>query len=168
MAAPHPIRIFGDPVLRTTCAPVGEIDDGVRKLIDDMIATMYAAPGVGLAANQVGVQKRLFVYDDGEGLGARTLINPEITHTSGYFTWDEGCLSVPGLFFSVVRPDVVHIKGQDGEGNDVEMSADGFLGRILQHEVDHLNGMLFIERLDPDQRKIALRAMRERSMQSNA
>jgi len=163
-AAPYAIRVFGDPVLKHRCTEVDDVDETIRKLTEDMITTMYDAPGVGLAAPQIGVQKRFFVYDDGDGEGARTMINPEIIETSGEFLWDEGCLSVPGIFFPIERPNRVRIAGVDVEGHPVEFVADGFLGRILQHEVDHLNGTLMLDRLNDTQRKQALRELRERDM----
>ncbi len=165
-AAPHVIRIFGDPVLKTPCLPVTDIDDTIRRLVKDMTRTMYAAPGVGLAAPQVGVQKRLFVYDDGNGEGARTMINPELTLLGDDSHYEEGCLSLPGMYFSIVRPDRVHIKALDLDGNTVEFDADGFTGRILQHEVDHLDGMLLLGRLPTDERKAAMPKLREMLMRT--
>ena len=156
------IRTWGDPVLRQPAAEITEIDDALLKLVDDMLETMYAAPGVGLAAQQVGVLQQVFVYDAGEGPGV--FLNPEITETSDEWTYEEGCLSVPGLYFPIVRPAVVHIRGLDLDGNTVEMEAHDLLGRIFLHETDHLNGQLVLDRLDPDQRKQAMRVLRERAM----
>ena len=160
--APYDIRVFGDPVLRTPTAPVTEIDGALKQLVDDMLETMYAAPGVGLAAPQVGVQKRFFVYDVGDGPGV--VINPEIRETSGEWEHDEGCLSVPGLFWPITRPKVVHLVGQDIDGNDIEFEADELLARMFQHEVDHLDGVLLLSRLDGDQRKEAMRTLRSRTL----
>ena len=157
--APYRIRVVGDPVLRQRAAEVTTIDGRLAKLADDMIATMYEAPGVGLAAPQVGVEKRLFVYDVGEG--PRTLINPEITESDGEWGYEEGCLSVPGLSWEIVRPKVVHLRGVDLEGHEVSIEADELLARCFQHELDHLDGVLLIERLDPDTRKAALKRIRE-------
>jgi peptide deformylase len=124
-----------------------------------MIVTMYEAPGVGLAAPQVGVEKRLFVYDIGEG--PRTLINPAITESDGEWAFDEGCLSVPGLSWEIVRPKQVLLTGIDLDGNDVAIEADEILARCFQHEIDHLDGVLLLERLDGDTRKAALKTIRE-------
>lgn len=160
--APHQIRQYGDPVLKEPAAPVTDIDGAIAKLADDMLVTMYDAPGVGLAAPQVGVQKRLFVYDAGEG--PRTIVNPEIVETDGEWAYEEGCLSIPGLAFELVRPNRVHLVGYDLDGNEVSIEADEIEGRCFQHELDHLNGVLFVERLDGDQRKQARRALRELMM----
>jgi len=160
--ASYDIRVFGDPVLRTPTAPVTEIDGALKRLVDDMFETMYAAPGVGLAAPQVGVQKRFFVYDIGEGPGV--VINPQITETSGEWEHDEGCLSVPGLFWPITRPKLVHLVGLDIDGNEIEFEADELLARMFQHEVDHLDGVLLLARLDGDQRKEAMRTLRSRTL----
>ncbi len=153
-----PIRLYGDPVLRTATKDVDEIDGRLASLVSHMVDTMRAAPGVGLAANQVGVAKRLFVYDAGEG--ARTIINPRIVESDGEFTYTEGCLSVPGFAWDITRPDRVHLVGLDLDGNEVSIEADEFEGRIFQHELDHLDGVLLVERLDPDQRKEAKALLR--------
>jgi peptide deformylase len=157
-----PIRQYGDPVLRQRTREVEEIDGGVATLIDEMIETMYAAPGAGLAANQVGVQRRLFVYDAGDG--PRAVINPRIVETSGEWTYEEGCLSVPGLSWTIVRPNHVHLIGLDRDGNELSIEADELEGRVFQHELDHLDGVLLVERLDDAQRKEALRILRSRSL----
>ena len=160
--ASYEIRVFGDPVLRTPTTPVTEIDGALKQLVDDMLETMYAAPGVGLAAPQVGVQKRFFVYDVGDGPGV--VINPEIRETSGEWEHDEGCLSVPGLFWPITRPKLVHLVGLDIDGNDIEFEADELLARMFQHEVDHLDGTLLLAHLDGDQRKEAMRTLRSRTL----
>jgi peptide deformylase len=147
-------------VLRQRCKEVAEVDGAVRRLSADMIETMYAAPGVGLAANQVGVQQRLFVYDIGEG--PRSILNPTIVETSGEWEYDEGCLSVPGLYFTIVRPKLVTLTGTDLEGNELTLEGDELLARVFLHETDHLDGMLLLDRLDPDTRKEAMRTLRER------
>lgn len=156
------IRTWGDPVLKQKADPVEEIDDALLKLVDDMIQTMYDAPGVGLAAQQVGVLQQLFVFDVGEGPGV--LINPEIVETRGEWTYEEGCLSVPGLFFPITRADHVHIRGLDLDGNEIDYEGDELLGRVFQHEWDHLQGTLLLDRLDTDTRKQAMRALRERAL----
>jgi peptide deformylase len=155
----HTIRTYGDPVLRHPVADIGEIDGSLKKLADEMIETMYAAPGVGLAAPQIGVQKRIFVYDAGEGPSA--VVNPRITESSGEWTYDEGCLSVPGLSWSIVRPRNVLLQGFDIDGNEIAVEAEEYLARVYQHEVDHLDGILLIERLDPDQHKQAMATLRQ-------
>lgn len=156
------IRTWGDPVLRQPAAEVTDIDDTLLKLVDDMIQTMYDAPGVGLAAQQVGVLQQVFVFDVGEGPGV--LINPRLVETSGEWTYEEGCLSVPGLFFPISRPEAVHIAGLDIDGNDVSHEGHELLGRVFLHEYDHLHGTLLLDRLDGDTRKQAMRALRERAM----
>src|SRR5262245_31617475 len=157
--APYSIRVVGDPVLRQRAADVTTIDGRLAKLAEDMIATMYDAPGVGLAANQVGVEKRMFVYDVGDG--PRTVINPELVESRGEWTYEEGCLSVPGLSWDIVRPKEVLVRGIDLDGNALEVEADELLARCFQHEIDHLDGVLLLERLDPDTRKAAMKRIRE-------
>ncbi len=127
-----------------------------------MLETMYEAPGVGLAAPQIGVQKRLFVYDIGDG--PSTIINPRIVEASGEWTYEEGCLSVPGLSWPITRPAHVHLVGWDLEGNELSIDADELLARVFQHETDHLDGILLLERLDKAQRKEAMRALRNRTL----
>src|SRR5690606_8875514 len=139
LMAPYSIRVVGDPVLRQRAAEVTNIDGRLAKLADDMVVTMYEAPGLGLAAPQVGVEKRLFVYDVGEG--ARTIINPVIDETDGEWAYEEGCLSVPGLSWEIVRPKQVHLRGVDLDGNEVSIEADEILARAFQHEIDHLDGV---------------------------
>jgi peptide deformylase len=162
--ATYTIRLYGDPVLRQPAAEVTDIDGKLARLADDMIDTMYAAPGLGLAAPQVGVQKRMFVYDLDDGRGPQTVINPAITDQRGEWEYEEGCLSVPGLYFSIVRPKDVFLTGYDLEGKEVTIEATELLGRLLQHEMDHLDGKLLLERLDPEQRKEALRVLRCRTL----
>ena len=118
--------------------------------------------GAGLAAPQIGVQKRLFVYDNGDG--PEVIINPTIVETSGEWYHEEGCLSIPDLRLGIVRPNAVHLKGYDLDGEEVSIEADEFLGRIFQHEIDHLDGVLMVERLDDDMRKQALRVLRDRAL----
>ncbi|HKX73910.1 MAG TPA: peptide deformylase [Acidimicrobiia bacterium] len=160
----YPIRTFGDPVLRLEAASVPEIDDAIRRLVEGMIETMYAAPGVGLAAPQVGVSKAIFVFDAQDERGARVLINPELIESSGELEFEEGCLSVPGHFWPIIRPDFSRIRGIDLEGQPVEYSGTGLMGRVLQHEFDHLQGKLLIERLDRRRRKQALRDLRDEAL----
>ncbi len=160
--ATHQIRVFGDPVLKRPAAPVTDVDGALAKLVDAMYDTMYDAPGVGLAAPQVGVQRRFFVYDIGEG--PHVLLNPEVVESSGEWVYEEGCLSLPGLAFEMVRPKLVTVKAHDLDGNDVTIEGDELLGRVFQHEIDHLDGVLMLDRLDKAQRKQALRELREQGM----
>jgi peptide deformylase len=162
--ATYKIRVYGDPVLKQRAAEVSNVDGALHKLVEDMIETMYAAPGAGLAAPQVGVQKRIFVYDLNDDEGPRTILNPTISEARGEWTYEEGCLSVPGLYWPIVRPKEVHLTGYDLDGNEVSIEADEFEARVFQHELDHLEGTLLIERLDPDQRKQAMRILRERAL----
>ena len=166
--APYVIRIVGDPVLRQQAAPVADIDGRIAKLVEDMIPTMYEAAGLGLAAPQVGVQKRLFVYDLQDEQGPRVLVNPVISEHRGEWVYEEGCLSVPGLHWEIVRPKEVHLTGYDLDGNEVSIEADELLARLFQHELDHLDGRLLLDLLDDDQRKQAMRAMRERQLAETA
>ena len=156
------IRQYGDPVLKERTREVEDIDGAVASLVDSMIETMYAAPGTGLAANQVGVQRRIFVYDVGDG--PQTVINPRIVESDGEWVYEEGCLSVPGLTWQIVRPNTVHLVGLDLEGNEISIEGSELEGRVFQHELDHLDGILLVERLDDVQRKEALRILRSRSM----
>ena len=162
MAAPFDIRLIGDPVLRERASEVANIDGKLSRLADDMVVTMYEAPGLGLAAPQVGVKKRLFVYDIGDG--PKTIINPEIRESRGEWAFDEGCLSIPDLSFELVRPKEIHLVGVDIDGNELSIEADELLARCFQHELDHLDGVLFVERLDPDSRRSAMRIIRERKL----
>ncbi len=155
----YDIRIIGDPVLRQPAKEIADIDASLVRLVDDMLETMYEAPGIGLAAPQVGVQKRLFVWDVGEGPEA--IINPEIVESDGEWVFEEGCLSVPGLSWEIVRPKIVHIVGRDLDGNELSFEADEIEARLFQHELDHLEGTLLIERLDDDTRKEALKTIRD-------
>jgi peptide deformylase len=164
MASPYAIRIVGDPVLRQRADEVTDIDGRLAKLCEDMAQTMYDAPGLGLAAPQVGVQKRFFVYDLGAGDGTQVLINPVITESDGEWEYHEGCLSVPGMGFDIVRPKRVHVVGVDLDGNEVSFEADELLSRLMQHELDHLDGVLLLDHLDDDQRREAKKAIRERAM----
>ena len=154
------IRIVGDPVLRQRAGEVTDIDGRLVGLAGEMATAMYDAPGIGLAAPQVGVQQRFFVYDLGEGEGAKTLINPEIVESDGEWLMDEGCLSVPGLYFEILRPKTVHVRGVDLDGNEVDWEADELAARLIQHELDHLDGVLLLDHLEADQRKEAKRQVR--------
>jgi len=154
-----PIRTLGDPVLKTPTKPVEDFDRALRSLADDMLATMYDAPGVGLAGPQVGISLALFVFDDGE-TGPTFMANPELLHPAGESVLEEGCLSVPGPFYPTSRFASIVCRGQDLRGEVFEISAEGLLARIFQHETDHLRGMLFIDRLDEEGRRSVLAELR--------
>ena len=158
----YPIRQFGDPVLRQRAKEVENVDGALVRLVEDMYETMYDAPGVGLAAPQVGIERRLFVYDVGDGPSA--VINPEIVESSGEWTSDEGCLSIPDLSWTVVRPNQVHLRGTSLEGEEIDIEADELLARCFQHEMDHLDGILLVERLDEEQHKSAMSILRRRAL----
>jgi peptide deformylase len=160
--APYDIRLFGDPVLKTPASEVTNIDGTLAALAKDMLTTMYEAPGIGLAAPQVGVQKRMFVYDIGDGGGPHTVINPVLSNHQSVWTYEEGCLSVPGLYWPIERAETVHLTGLDLDGNELDIEADELLARMFQHEVDHLDGVLLLERLTKEQRKDAMRELRLR------
>jgi peptide deformylase len=138
------IRKAGDKVLKEQAATVTKVDRRIKKLLEDMAQTMYAANGVGLAAPQVGVSLRVIVVDAGEGL--LELVNPVITAAEGCELGNEGCLSIPGMYGEVERCTKVTVEGLTREGKKVVLEGEGFLARVLQHEIDHLNGVLFIER----------------------
>lgn len=145
-----PIRKYGDEVLRRPAEPVTQFDDDLQKLIEDMAETMYAAPGVGLAANQVGVASRLMLIDLSVGKRPEefhVFINPEIVETIGEITEEEGCLSIPDFVEVVTRPERVKLRFQDRHGEQREMWGEGLMARAMCHEIDHLNGTLFVDRL---------------------
>jgi peptide deformylase len=145
-----PIIKYGDAVLREPTKPVGDIDAALQKLIDDMVDTMYAAPGVGLAANQIGISKRLAVIDLTVGKKPGNLhifINPEILELEGQITEEEGCLSIPDFVEVVTRPERVKVRYTDRNGQPREIRGEGLMARALCHEIDHLNGNLFIDHL---------------------
>lgn len=144
------ILTYPEPLLKELSRPVEIVDSQVKVLISDMLETMYEAPGIGLAAPQVGELKRVIVLDVEYREGERqpiVLVNPEIIESSGETTYEEGCLSVPEYTAEVVRASEVTVKGLDGEGHPVSIEADGLLAIALQHEIDHLNGVLFVDRL---------------------
>jgi len=154
-----PIRLFGDPVLRTPAAPVETFDKELRQLVADLTDTMIDAPGSGLAAPQIGVSLRVFTYwVDGE-LGH--LINPDLDLSDEEQDGEEGCLSLPGLAFDTTRALRVVARGLDMHGEPVTLEGSHLLARAVQHETDHLDGILFIDRLDPVARKAAMKAIRE-------
>jgi peptide deformylase len=143
------ILLYPDPFLARKAAPVGAVDDRIRALIRDMFETMYAAEGIGLAATQVGVAKRVIVLDVSpvdEAISPMAVVNPEIVSREGSVAGIEGCLSVPGVQGEVCRAETVDVRGVDEQGNPLRIRAAGILSRALQHEIDHLDGILFIER----------------------
>lgn len=151
-------------MLRTPAKPVAEIDDKVKKLIADMIETMYEAPGVGLAAPQIGVGLRVAVFDSGDGLGARAMVNPELVTTEGEWEFEEGCLSVPGYWWTITRPAYVKIACLDADGEEVVYEGDELMGRVLQHEYQHLDGILIIDQLGRRERKKVLKELNEKAL----
>lgn len=151
----YEIRTYGDPVLTSPAAEVAEIDGKVARLVEEMFDTLYVSDsGIGLAAPQVGVRKQIFVYDlDDQQV---TLINPRIVESRGEWVYDEGCLSIPGLYVEMVRPKEVLLEGWTLEGDQIQIEADELLARLFQHELDHLHGVLMFDRMTPDQRREAL------------
>lgn len=168
------IRLFGDPVLRERAAEVTEFDEWLARFGDDLLATMREAHGVGLAAPQVGVLKRVFAYDvpaDEEEETPRAygvLVNPEIIHREGEQDGLEGCLSFPGLYYDCTRALSVVVDAQDVTGRRLRIEGEGTLARVFQHEIDHLDGVLFIDHLSRSDRKRAMREWRERDLSLEA
>jgi peptide deformylase len=165
------ICTYPDPVLRDEAADVQGVDRQIRKLIDDMAETMYEAPGVGLAANQVGKLLRLIVIDlqkPDQHQGLIVLVNPEIVAAQGTITFEEGCLSVPGYFSNVKRFEEVTVRGLDVDEKPVEIQASGLLAVVLQHEIDHLNGKLFIDRMGAISRDIFRRRWKKQQKEVEA
>lgn len=157
---------FPDERLRHEAKPVEEVDDGIRKLIDDMFETMYAAPGIGLAATQVNVQRRLLVLDISEEKNQPlALINPELLTREGQEESDEGCLSVPGVFEKVKRAEKIRVRALNRDGESFEMDADGLLAVCIQHEIDHLEGKLFVDYLSPLKRQLARKKVKKEQRQ---
>ncbi len=159
----YEIRTFGDPVLKAVGEPVTNIDAKLVRLTEEMFEVMYKAPGIGLAATQIGVQRQIFVYDIDEE--RKVILNPQIAESSGEWVYDEGCLSIPGLYVEMLRPQKVLVRGINLDGNQVEFEADELLARLFQHEVDHLNGVLMFDRMTPDQRREAVKLYRAREEQ---
>ena len=150
----RPIRRYGDPVLRKKAEPVQGITDEIQTLIDDMVETMYDALGIGLAAPQIGISLRVIVIDEGtrESSGPMVFLNPVIVGQTGSLRGEEGCLSLPGVYGEVVRAEWVRVEALDRHGAPVRLEARGLLARVFQHELDHLDGILFLDRLDKIQR----------------
>jgi peptide deformylase len=156
----RPIRLFGDPVLKTASAPVEQIDDRVRALVDDLMDSVKLPGRAGVAASQIGVNLRVFSYNvDGE---VGYVINPQIVELSGELeAIDEGCLSVPGLWHKTPRYAFARVRGIDLDGNEIELSGSGLMAQALQHETDHLDGLLYLDRLEKEERRAAMKAVRE-------
>jgi len=142
------MRRYGDPILRLLAAPVAAVTPEIKTLIADMAETMWHQVGIGLAAPQIGVSLRIFVMDDGKR-GARAIVNPVVTERGGVVKEEEGCLSLPGIFAEVERSQWLRIEGLDGDGQPIGFEAKGLQAKIIQHELDHLDGVLFIDRLPP-------------------
>jgi len=156
----RPIRLFGDPVLKTVSAPVEQIDDGVRALVADLVDSVRVPGRAGVAASQIGVNLRAFSYNVDGDVGY--ILNPVIVETSGDLELlDEGCLSVPGLWQKTPRFPFARVRGIDLDGNEIEVSGTGLMAQALQHETDHLDGLLYLDRLEKDERRAAMRAVRE-------
>jgi len=159
------IYTYPEPVLKKNAEPVENIDEGLQEVIDQMLETMYAAPGIGLAANQVGVLKRVIVFDGSpreEGSNPQVLINPEIVAAEGSIKWDEACLSVPDYTAEVSRKSNIRVKGLDRDGNPLELKAKDLLAVCLQHEIDHLDGILFIDRISSLKRALYKKKLKKK------
>ncbi len=157
-----------DSRLRLVSKPITEFNDALQTLIDDMFETMYHAKGVGLAAPQIGINLRLSVVDVTSDKSQQlVLVNPQITHAEGEVPYEEGCLSVPGAYDTVLRAEKVTLKAQDRHGDYFEMTTTGLLGECFQHEIDHLNGKLFVDLLSPLKRAMARRKMDKFTKQKN-
>lgn len=163
----YEIRTFGDPVLTAKAAEVTDIDGKIVRIVEQMFDTLYdTETGIGLAAPQVGIQRQIFVWDiDGE---PEVIFNPVIAESDGEWTYDEGCLSIPGLYVEMVRPKKVLMTGVDIDGNEVSFEADELEARLFQHELDHLNGVLMFDRMQPEQRKQAIAEYQRLAAQADA
>jgi peptide deformylase len=159
-----PIRKLGDPVLREPCRDVEVFDELMKRLHRDMLETMYDAPGVGLAAPQIGLSLRFFVYDANDGNGPGAVANPVLSGHDGEQVEEEGCLSIPNLWYPTNRALRVRVTGQDLEGQPISLEGEGLRARIFQHETDHVNGLLFIDRLSEEDRRQAMAEMREQDL----
>ena len=158
------IRLYGDPVLRQRSEPVEEIDDEIKDLVAGLVATVDDADGLGLAAPQIGISKRVVVVVEPDGDGHRkhhAVINPEIVSACGEDLNEEGCLSIPGIFAKVKRPQSVALKGRDPSGRDISIEAKGLMARAFAHEIDHLDGILFTDRISMVKRSLLKRKLNE-------
>lgn len=156
------IRVVPDPVLRTPCDPVRDITPAVRRLVQDLIDTVDDPGRAGLSANQIGVSLRAFSFNIEGKVGY--VLNPVIEEVSGEQTGDEGCLSLPGLWYETRRSDYARVRGTDLDGKEIVLEGSGLMGRMLQHECDHLDGHVYIDRLEKDVRRKALRQLRSQGL----
>jgi peptide deformylase len=157
------VRIYGDPMLRKQTNPVSEFDDELQKFVDHMVETMFDNNGIGLAAPQVGMLKKIIVVDPSFGEkvdNSLVLINPVLLEQEGVCTIEEGCLSLPGIYEEVVRPEKIRVRYLDGDGKEQETAADGLLARVIQHEIDHLEGILFVDRISTVKRALLAKALK--------
>jgi len=160
----YEIRTFGDPSLLTQAAAVTDIDRKLVHLVEGMFETLYQSDsGIGLAAPQVGVQRQIFVWDMGEN--PLVILNPKIVESDGEWVYSEGCLSIPGLYIELIRPKKVLMTGIDLNGNEISFEADELEARLFQHELDHLNGVLMFDRMQPEQREEAVKHYRKLNKQ---
>lgn len=165
------IRLFPDPVLRQRCREVESFDQELRELAQDMVETMHGAPGIGLAASQVGVDRRLAVVDLSVGEDPEQLlilVNPEVVEHEGLAAENEGCLSIPDFTDKVARPERVRVAARSLEGEPFELAAEGLLARAIQHEIDHLDGVLFVDRLQGLRRERARRYLRRMAREADS
>jgi peptide deformylase len=162
------VRKYGDPTLRRRAAAVGEITPEIHRIVADMVETMYDEAGIGLAAPQVGIPLRLIVVNDEATREARALVNPALVDQNGQVTAEEGCLSIPGVFAPVTRAAWVRVEAHDLAGRPTTLEGGGLLARVLQHELDHLDGILFIDRLDPVARDRIKRKIKKEGLSEDA
>jgi peptide deformylase len=162
------VRKYGDPALRKSAAAVGDVTPELRKIIADMTETMYDEVGIGLAAPQVGISLRLIVISDEDNRGVQALLNPAIVERGGEVTGEEGCLSIPGIFAPVTRAAWVKVEARSLEGQPLTINARGLRARVLQHEIDHLDGVLFIDRVDPMVRDRIKRKIKKEGLREDA
>lgn len=166
----YEIRKYGDPILREIAQKVEKIDDGILEILDNMVETMYETKGVGLAAPQVGINKRIFVCDQGDGV-VRKIINPVITPlTNKLIDCEEGCLSVPGIYKKVQRPEKIKIEYMNEKGEEITEEVEGFLAIIMQHEYDHLEAVLFVDRISPIAKRMIskkLQSLKKETLREN-
>ena len=159
----YKVRIYGDPVLRKSTDIVTEFDNDLSDIVHSMIETMYEGNGIGLAAPQVGISRKIIVIDSSFGESTDSaihLINPEILETEGECLLEEGCLSIPGVYEEIVRPEKIQVAYFDSDGNEQKMDTDGLLSRVIQHEMDHLDGILFVDRLSTVKRNLLAKTLR--------
>ena len=162
--ATRDILLYPHELLTQKAAPVAEVDDALRQTLDEMAATMYAAPGIGLAGPQVGFMHRVTVIDiarDEEEPQLHVFVNPRIVHAEGTLTWEEGCLSIPGIYEKVERSNSVVVQALGRDGEEFELQAEGLLAVAIQHEIDHLDGVLFLDHLSPLKRRMAIKKYRK-------